>query len=285
MNIFKRCIKTISEKQVKIFNIILGTTLLALELFLLVFTCILLSKEKSSQVFIYIIITSLFSILTSISTIIFTCLPSNFNKKKKILTIFILLSTATLASTQLYLGIIVQSLENSLQSELKKCDESEVFADVYWSYKRIYSECVEFEGCICVQDSECSVDLVRTFYDLFECDGICGLGTGNCDEKLSIAISEKSNIFSWTLIGLFITLIISGLLVCWLIKLQISIAAPLQVPDRTISNLEGITVHLDSQQLKNPQFFDSQPAKNPEFPDISSIPPVSFLSLDDSFNP
>lgn len=179
-----------------------------------------------------------------------------------------------MASTQLYLGIIVQSLENSLESELGKCEKSEVFADVYWSYKRIYSECGKFEGCYCVEDSECSVELVRTFYDLFECDGICGLGDGKCDGKLVMAIRDKSRVFSWTLIGLFAVFLVAGLVVCCLIKMQISIAAPLQVPDRTISNLEGITVHLDSQQVKNP-----------EFPDISSIPPASFLSLDDSFNP
>lgn len=178
------CLKKVSEKQAKVFTFVLGFVLLALESFLLVFTCILVNSEKSSQVFVYIIVSAVFAVLTSVSIFVFLCCPAKFNRKKRGLTVGILLLSITLASCQLYLAVFVKSLENSLIEEIGKCQESEVFADVYWSYLRIYEECESFEGCYCVEDTGCAVELVRVFYELFECDGICGLGDKHCDRIL-----------------------------------------------------------------------------------------------------
>lgn len=267
------CLTKISEKQVKGLNLILCFILLCLESFLLVFTCILVNSEKSSQVFIYIIVSSIFAVLTAVCILVFICQPAKFNRKKRILTIFVLLFSVTLASCQLYLAIFLKSLENSLVEEIGKCEKSEVFADVFWSYQRIYEECGSFAGCYCVEDTGCSVELVRVFYELFECDGICGLGNKACDRVLAEAISEKSTIFCASLISAFVVFVVCAGLVCWAVKLQISAASPLQVPERTISNLEGITINFDSQ-LPNRQ----------ELADISSIPRIDFDDISYSLN-
>lgn len=279
MGCFKHIGQCLTYKRLKIILSILSVLLFLIEICILTSSIIILSSSDSSSIFIYTLILSLFSTILSIQVFLLPFLiNSSFKPWKKILIIFDFLLFISLSSLQLYLSILILSYSSELQSELSKCESSEIFSEVIWTYKKIYSICEDFSNCQCLEDSDCAGTLVPLLYDKFECSGICEVGDKKCDQHLTEVFDKSKVLFGMMQILAFIVFIaITGTLIA-LVRKRVReewdrdrMQQSYRVQEKTIANLEGISVRLESCIEKS------------QFPnDISSIPRQSFISLDDS---
>ena len=278
MSCFKHICQCLTYKRLKIILSSLSVLLFIIEICILTSSIIILSSSKSNTIFIYTLILSLFSSILSIQVFLLPfLLNSSFKPWKKFLIIFDFLLFISLSSLQLYLSILIQSYSSQLQSELKKCESSEIFSEVIWTYKKIYSICEDFSNCQCLEDSDCSGTLVPLLYEKFECCGLCQVGDKICDQNLNEVLDKSKLLFGMMQVLAFVVFIaMTGTLVA-LVRKRVReewdrdrIQRSFRAQEKTIANLEGISVRLESCIEKS------------QFPnDISSIPRQSFISLDE----
>jgi hypothetical protein len=238
----------------------------------------MIQSESHCEVVIYALVCSLLSVFLAAAQL-FLCwaIKGNLKLWKKILIIFALLGFLALASTQVYLAALFHSYSSELIKELNACEKSEVFGEVIWTYKKIYTQCEDFEKCPCLESYSCAGDLIPALFEKFSCTGLCEVGSKPCDDDIRSTVLKTSSIFIVCHIFCFIFYLLCFSFTCCLVKKKLkSLWNELNsskfnnswhVQEKTIANLEGISVQLESQLPGH-------------FPDMSSIRRQSFLSQD-----
>ena len=267
----------LSLKKLRILSAFWVLLALGLQLFLLVTSCSVLSSYPSNQIFITLCVLSLLSAITLVSLMILSVLISKyFNNWIKYLMLYIFLSCLGLAGGQLYFAIYISNLSNYLKNQLSMCGKSQVFAELYWEYKKLYFTCLEnVEICSCFYDKNCAFSLIVDFYNVFKCNGFCDIGKVDCAYYVSNTIVKIGTLLTaLTSIG-FVFLLFSAGFVVFFAKFKKTEEKSLSVIDKSIRNFQGISAeisnltiiqanlsHINSPSLPQIQIFND---------DLSSI--------------
>ncbi|OMJ80386.1 hypothetical protein SteCoe_19381 [Stentor coeruleus] len=246
-----RYLSKISLKKLRILTSGLLIASITLQLFLFTTSCIVVKNFQDSQ---------FHSIICALSFISFIILVfsgfigwrirkgiGKFERFGVICTFIVLLSTA---GAELYYAILISAIKKNMLTELSLCKVSEVFAQIYWDYKHLYSLCPSLSDCTCFSSKLCGTPLIHELYSAFSCNGLCGLGTKDCTESLEKVIIKISSIYGATLGLSFGFLMLCLLAFIIIIKKQKNHREelPFQAPMRNINEFEGISAVIEKSQ-------------------------------------
>lgn len=187
-----------SLKHIRVGGGLLIVSVLGLESFLFVTSCIVLRAFPSNTLFIPILTLSILSFLVTISTsIILLLLSFDFKRLFKSAIIIQLVSYLALSAGHIYYAVLISSIKNYLISQIPLCQNSDIFAGIYWEYKKLYYNCGgSLENCQCFTEFSCTPKIILELYQVFQCDGMCGIGTNSCLANISHAILKVGGIYT-----------------------------------------------------------------------------------------
>lgn len=198
MNKCRSICEKFSLTHIRIGGSLLIASVLGLESFFFVTSCIVLRAFPSNSLFIPILILSILTILVSVSTSIILLLLSLDHKRLFKSTIIIqLVSYLALSAGHIYYAVLISSIKNYLISQIRLCQNSEIFAGIYWEYKKLYYNCGgSLENCQCFIEFSCTPKIIQELYQLFQCDGMCGIGINDCETNILHSITKVGNIYT-----------------------------------------------------------------------------------------
>ena len=204
-----------------------------------------------------------------------------FSKRVKIAYVSVILALLALAGSHLYFAIMISTLKDYLLNQLTLCQNSPIFAELYWSYLKIESVCSgSIENCACLSDSSCSSPMIQAFYLHFQCDGLCGTGNKDCSGDISSLITKIGAIFAGVTSLSFVFLMIStGLTVC-LIKKRMSERSIIEIRAKNLQSFDGV---IERERADMPSIAEeNRREENEQIEDLSKISKIENASNADA---